>query len=101
MKDEGVPTGALPFLHPSSLILHPFFFGSVSPVLLDLREQLVNARRRLLDGVADEMKFGSVLEVEQDTQLPADVRRGVLERLQGRNLLAFSPFGGHVDARVS
>src|ERR671934_982487 len=88
--------------HHSSLITHPFFFagpfrggGPVSPFPADLREQLVDARRRLLDGVADEMKFGSVLEVEQDTQLPADVRGGAAQRLEGLGALGLRAGGGH------
>src|SRR2546421_6211224 len=90
--------------HHSSLITHHFItpllfagpFRGRLPALLfqsESRQQLFDARRRLLDRVAHEMKFGSVLEVEQDTQLPAHVRGRVPERLERRRLLRFGALG--------
>src|SRR3954463_9035852 len=103
MKDEGKTELLLSFiLHPSSFILSIFsglFFRGRRPVLrnhLDLREQLLDARGRLLDRVAHEMKFGSVAEVEQCSKLPTHVRRGVLQRLVRRRLLRVRPRGGKV-----
>src|SRR5947209_16379656 len=88
----------------SSLITHhfftPLFFaglfrGRLTALLFQFesRQQHFDARGRLLDRVAHEMKFGSVLEVEQDTQLPADVWRCVLERLERRRLLRLTALG--------
>src|SRR5436305_8615927 len=92
--------------HSSSFILSFFaglFRGRLTALLFqsESRQQRFDARGRLLDRVAHEMKFGSVLEVEQDTQLPAHVRVRVLERLERRRLLRVRPLGCHVDARVA
>src|SRR5437763_1783830 len=93
--------------HHSSLITHHFFtpllFARlvrgrwlVLSVLFKSRQQLLDARRRLFDRVTHEMKFGSVLEVEQNAQLAADVWRGVLQGLERGGLLRFSADDGHV-----
>src|ERR1700753_649481 len=96
--------------HHSSFITRHFFTPLLFAVLVrrlvlparsERRQKLFDARRRLFDRVAHEMKFGSVLEVEQDTQLAADVWRGVLKRLERGELFALAPGCGHVNACVS
>ena len=68
--------------HHSSLILS--LFGELSrlgrlavPFLLDLCEQLFDARAALLDRVADEVNLGRVTQVEGEAELAAHVGRGL------------------------
>src|SRR5215210_9356106 len=79
------------------LFAGPFFcWGGGGPLtffLLDFGEQRLDARGGLLDRVADEVQLGSVLEVERDAELAADVWRGLVQRLQRRGLLGVGALG--------
>ena len=64
-------------------------------------EQVVDARGALLDGVADEVDLRRVAQAQRHGELAADVRGGLLERLERLRRVVVRAGDGHEDLRVA
>lgn len=79
--------------HPLSFIPHPFRTNSL--------QQRINARGLLFGRIADEVKRGSMPQIQRKAKLLAHIRSGMLQRPQRRIMFFLVAFDGHVNAGVA
>src|SRR6185503_1651370 len=85
--------------HPSSFRLHPFIHPSSFQI--NSVEQRINARCLLFNSVADEVKRGSMPQIQRKAKLLAHVRRRMLQSPQGLVVFRFVSFNRDIDTGIA
>src|SRR5438128_93962 len=71
------------------------------PFLPNLFQQRIDALSFFFDRVADEVKRGSMPQIEREAKLPPHVRRRVTQRAQSQLVFPLVSLDGDVDAGIT